>query len=1068
MARCTKISLYFFILAVCSVSTSASADTISLVINEFMASNGSSIQYPQGQLDDWIEIHNYGSAPVNLAGMYLTDNLSIENKWRIYNSNPNATIIPTGGFLLIWADNDITDEGLHANFKLSADGEEIGLFAKDGQTLIDSVIYSKQTTDVSYGRYPDAGENWNFSNNPSPGAQNQGGYLDKVADTKFSHNRGFYETPFSVTIATETKGAVIYYTVDGSEPYSDSGRTPSSLLYTAPVAINKTTCLRAVAVKPNRIPSNIDTHTYIFLGDVIEQPENPTGFPTSGWGHAGPDYQMDPIVVEAYNSTIKDDLKSIPTLSLVMDIDDWFGSKGIYIHESQDGTERVVSMEFIDPDAGDGFQINCAISMQGGVSGGGTSLNRWKVDKLSMRLKFKDDIDDGTPTGGPTKLNYRIFKDSPVDSFDTLVLDARLGNTWPYGGSVTDTGSRPWINGRPIYQPDVAQYTRDQFVADIQNTLAGYSHHGRHVHLYLNGLYWGIYNLHERPDHRFAAAYFGGNADDYDCLKHDRNMVINGTNTTFNEMLNIADSDMTSGGQYQLIQQYLDVDNFIDYLIPNYFVGNYDWGHKNWYATRNSIDQAGRWRFHHWDGEHLMESLYENVTGRDNAGGPSHLNQRLMQNTEYRLLFADHVHRHFFNDGALTPDGATALYQVRLNDVDRSVVGESARWGDNQIDRFAHIRYMRDPHWLLERDWLLDEYFQQRTFIVLDQFKSRGWYPNADAPVFYVNGSYQHGGLVPTDSSLSMTATRSTIWYTLNGTDPRLAGLPTGGDSTTTTLVAEGAHKRVLIPSATIDDDWKSSAGFNDTAWIQSAGLPGGIGYERSAGYEQFISLDIEDQMYARNATCYIRSVFVFNDNPNEFSSMTLKIRYDDGFIAYLNGAEVARRNFDGTPLWNSQASTSHSDSVAVEFEYIDISAFIDNLRQGANLLAIQGLNASITSSDLLISTELTAGTGGSPGTETISPTAIEYTGPITLSHSTHVKSRVLSGGTWSALNEAVYAVSPVVENLRVTEIMYNPDDPNTEYIELQNIGTETINLNLVKFANGIDFTFPSIELAAG
>ncbi len=1067
MLRCAKISLLLIVLAVSSVGSAEAASSASLVINEFMASNSGSIQDPQGQYDDWIEIHNFGSNPINVGGMYLTDDLSFPTKWQIPINNPAATVITRGRYLLIWADNDTGDAGLHANFKLNADGEEIGLFDNDGQTLIDSVIYSRQKTDISYGRYPDAGEDWRLFTSPSPAAQNEGGYLGEVADTKFSHNRGFYDEPFSVTIATETEGAVIYYTLDGSEPYSASGRAPSGRVYTAPIAISRTTCLRAVAVKPGWMPSNIDTHTYIFLDDVIEQPKYPPGFPTSNWGHAGPDYQMDPVVVSAYNSTIKDDLKSIPTMSLVMDIDDWFGSKGIYINKSQDGTERVVSMEFIDPGTEDEFQINCAIAMQGGVSGGGTSLNRWKIDKLSMRLKFKDDTDDGTPTGGPTKLNYPIFHNSPIDSFDTLVLDARLGNTWPYGGGVTDSGTRPWISGRPIYQPDVAQYTRDQFVADIQNELGGYSHHGRHIHLYINGLYWGIYNLHERPDHRFAASYFGGDADDYDCLKHNRNMIINGTNASFNQMLNIADSDMASDERYQLIQQYLDVENFIDYLIPNYFVGNYDWGHKNWYATRNASDPSGLWRFHHWDGEHLMENLYENVTGRDNAGGPSHLHQRLAQNAEYRLLFADHSHRHFFNDGALTPERATALYQIRLNDVDRAVVGESARWGDDQIDRFAHIRYMRDPHWLLERDWLLSEYFPRRTAIVLDQFKSRSWYPNLGAPVFRVNGSYQHGGPASANDEFSMTAARGTIWYTLDGADPRLAEL-SADSTTTTTLVAENAHKRVLVPVDTISDNWKSTMGFNDEAWMQSAGSPGGIGYERSSSYGQFISLDLENQMYARNATCYIRTLFVFNGSADEFNFMTLKIRYDDAFIAYLNGSEVARRNFNGTPAWNSNASASHSDSAAILFESIDISAFLDNLRQGANLLAIHGLNVSTTSSDLLISAELIVGKGGSSGADGVSPTAIEYAEPITMNHSASIRARTLNGNTWSALNEAVFAVGQVTENLRITEIMYHPPDPNEEFIELKNIGTEIINLNLVSFTNGIDFTFPSIELAAG
>jgi hypothetical protein len=93
---------------------------------------------------------------------------------------------------------------------------------------------------------------------------------------------------------------------------------------------------------------------------------------------------------------------------------------------------------------------------------------------------------------------------------------------------------------------------------------------------------------------------------------------------------------------------------------------------------------------------------------------------------------------------------------------------------------------------------------------------------------------------------------------------------------------------------------------------------------------------------------------------------------------------------------------------------------------------------------------------------------AVQYTGSINIAQSTCLKARARSGGTWSALNEAVFAVGPVVESLRITEIMYNPADLNAEYIELQNIGVDPINIGLVSFTNGIDFTFPSHELAAG
>jgi hypothetical protein len=90
------------------------------------------------------------------------------------------------------------------------------------------------------------------------------------------------------------------------------------------------------------------------------------------------------------------------------------------------------------------------------------------------------------------------------------------------------------------------------------------------------------------------------------------------------------------------------------------------------------------------------------------------------------------------------------------------------------------------------------------------------------------------------------------------------------------------------------------------------------------------------------------------------------------------------------------------------------------------------------------------------------------------LMQSTCVKVRAISGSTWSALNEATYAVGPVAESLRITEIMYHPidtgdpTDPNTEYIELTNVGTEAINLNLVKFTNGVDFAFPDLDLESG
>ena len=260
-----------------------------------------------------------------------------------------------------------------------------------------------------------------------------------------------------------------------------------------------------MAFRPGWKPTDEETHTYVFLESVIKQATNPStgaqvtpeGYPAS-WGSVTGDYQMDPDVVGQggkdifgglYANSIRDDLKAVPTISLVMNKDDWFGSKGIYINQSQDGTERVASMEFIDPNGAQGLQVNCAIAMQGGVSGGGTSLDRWKTFKLSMRPRFKAQTDDGSPTGGPGKLDFRLFPDSPVDRYNTVVLDSVLNHSWLH----PDSGQR-----------NTALYIQDQYIADLHNAMGGHSPHGAYVHVYINGLYWGLYYIHERPDHAWA------------------------------------------------------------------------------------------------------------------------------------------------------------------------------------------------------------------------------------------------------------------------------------------------------------------------------------------------------------------------------------------------------------------------------------------------------------------------------------------------------------------------------------------------------------------------------------
>jgi hypothetical protein len=141
-----------------------------LSVNEFLASNETVNQDEQGEFEDWVELYNAGDTPLDVGGMYLTDDLSRPTRWRF----PDGTIIPAGGFLLIWADGEPGDGTLHASFRLSKEGEEIGLFDQDeaGNGLLDSVVFGPQTTDVSTGRWPDGGETWRVFEAPTPGGSN--------------------------------------------------------------------------------------------------------------------------------------------------------------------------------------------------------------------------------------------------------------------------------------------------------------------------------------------------------------------------------------------------------------------------------------------------------------------------------------------------------------------------------------------------------------------------------------------------------------------------------------------------------------------------------------------------------------------------------------------------------------------------------------------------------------------------------------------------------------------------------------------------------------------------------
>ncbi len=592
----------------------------------------------------------------------------------------------------------------------------------------------------------------------SPGSANRTAVDGFVESPQFSAERGLYFAPLDVKFSSDTPGATLVYTTDGSTPTATHGsQVPAPDVTAPPVAtihVETTTTLRVMAMKPGYEATPVATHTYLFLADVANQPANPEGYPST-WAGTRADYEVDPDVTgnPLYRDTFVDDLSSIPIVSLVTDVEHLFDTEnGIYVNPLERGVtwERPVSVELLNFPEQQALQIDAGVRIFGGVS---RRLDR--TPKKSFRLQFKS-------TYGAAQLEFPVFDNSTVHEFDRLMLRGGYNYKWTHSDST---------------QQARAQYLRDEFSRASQLAMGQPASHGRYVHVYLNGLYWGMYNLVERPDESFAASYFGGDKEDYDVVKHgEPPEAINGDRVAWDEMFAIAkDNQRTAEQKYVDIQQYLDIDNLIDYMIMIHYTGNVDapvligstTAPRNFYAIRPRAD-GGQFQFFLWDSEHSLSEITVDRTelGVGNADDtPARLYGELRASAEFRLRFADRVHAHFFNDGALTVQAIIQRYRTLAAQIDRAVVGESARWGDV---RRSTRPYTRDAEWIREQNRLLDNFFPRRHDVVLDQWRADGLYPDVEAPLLN-----QNGGSFVDVQVVTLSVPTGEIYFTLDGSDPR-------------------------------------------------------------------------------------------------------------------------------------------------------------------------------------------------------------------------------------------------------------------------------------------------------
>ncbi len=617
----------------------------------------------------------------------------------------------------------------------------------------------------------------------------------EVADTKFSVDRGYFEEPFELKITTATEGAQIYYTTDGTKPNLGTlFRGPNGTLYEQPITLSRTTTLRAKAFKDGLEPTNTDTQSYLFLDEILRQPAQPEDAPER-WGTRTPDYAMDPRVVDdpAYAKAIIDGFRSIRTLSLVFDPDDFYSVKsGIYANPQNDGREweREVSFEFIHPDGSRGTQVNGGIRIHGN---GSRSPNG--QPKHGFRVEFRGEY-------GATRLRYPLFPETPVDEFDNFILRGQNAHGWTRSSQIANAAGT---------EREQSQYIRDSFARDLMKAMGHTSGEATYVHLFLNGLYWGLYNPVEYPRPYFGVSHFGSSEEEYDVINRrtTTTKILDGTFDAWNAMQDLANSGLETPEKWQAIQEHIDVDNLIDYMLMHQYMGSRDgpevFNSNNMRAIRRTRGEAPLpWICLPWDMEASMFEI--DVTRNINVDDPSTLVRvytRLRENPEFLIRYADHVHRHFFNHGVLTPARAAAVWERRAAEIETAIIGESARWGDF---RRPNRPFTRDVEWEAERQRLLQTYFPTRTEFLLRELKRNDLYPDTIAPVFN-----QHGGIVDPGFALTMAAgslfnrQEGTFFYTRDGSDPRLPG---GALSPSALAYEEPLHvdASVLIRARTHDE----------------------------------------------------------------------------------------------------------------------------------------------------------------------------------------------------------------------------------------------------------------------
>lgn len=946
--------------------------------------------------------------------------------------------------------------------------------------------------------YSTAAESLVYFRAPTPGSANTTTPSNPMTpEIVFSEPRGYKTGPISVALSCPAApNADIYYTTDGTSPTTSNGTR-----YNGPIAISSTTILRAAVPDPASLLQVDSTASYFFLSDILLQDSaTPTGFPSNGAvnGQAMRYGMRGDIVNGADRERLLNGFtNSICTLSIVCDPGNLFNAQtGIYVNASNDGRgwERLVSVEQIDPVHGaeNEFQIPAGIRIRGAYSrSSGTA-------KHSLRLFFRSDYGSGA-------LQFPLFGDEGADRFEKVDLRTSQNYSWANENSGGDN------------------FIHELFSRDTQRDMGQPYTRTRYYNLFLNGIYWGLYQTQERGDADYAETYLGGDADDWDCIKTSQpGYVTTAADGTFDAYYALWDIAVNQGfagsysdNYYRVLGRnpdgsrnlaypvYVNPTNLMDFVIDAHFAADGDspislnnTGPNNLYALCNRTADGTGFVWLRHDAEHslglrdgvtvdnvLWGTELNNTTYKERSKfNPIELHYKLLDNPEYHLTFADRVQKHCFGDGALTPENAAARFRSRQAEITDAIVCELARWG----------RSHTYTEWQNRCDSIVNNFLRKRTDYLVAHYRTHGWFPSIDAPA-----ATRYSGSLNRNEEFALSADRQ-FYYTTDGSDPRAAD----GTASPTALSSDAPSPYVpavsLVlsprngtwlyydwgnePSASNGKTWRDP-GFDDASWASGRGIFG------FAGNNGTNPIGCQTHRYINHGnsgtqvmTTYFRRTFTLpaGSGAETITKLTGSVLFDDGYALYLNGTKIHRDNLDDNATYSSGCGTiGDPDQTTYFAREITIPAGL--LHDGENVLAVELHQCHGTSTDLYFDLSLEAILSPEVPAGTIRATVDVGLYPV------HVLARAYDSttGEWSALtdvtvdNPAAVDFAEPADALRVAEVLSvsaDAEGDGAEYIVLTNLSaTAYINLAGTRLtcakvgkAPSLDLNLPAIYLHPG